>query len=635
MARSNIMAPRRSAKKPAAAAAPEGAPIGQPGTAGGIVLPPGSGQIVSGLTINPDPGSAGTVDRTLIRRQAIVVVHGQGQQRPMGTVRDFVERLWQRNPDLEDEPEEATTAAGTGTEHPGKSKEREFWIVPDGKTGLFELQRVTTPDYKGRRTDFFELYYADLLDNTPFRNLWRWLQRLVFINKDDIPPRMRLVWNTLRLGAALASLLCVWVILSLPQILQATWYESFVEISGGRLGLIYNWNLDFVSAGWIGLGLILVGGAWLALRHRMTGWLTPVQRLPAAMPVFVVLVGLGFVLWPSSPPFFAAVVLAICAYFATNEILPLFGDAASYLSAQTETVESRQRVRDRGLKLLRALHDDPDYDRVVIVAHSLGTVVAYDLLHLLWQAVGPTKQNPPRDALSALEEVDAFVTEIGSGSWDCKVDAYQALQWSAFNALRKQEATPAHAATKARPAVPAYPAGWKVSDLVTMGSPLGNATFLMAQGTKEFTQLKKERLMPTAPPRPFEATKHPTSFIDPDAKAAHHAAVFSVVRWTNMFDAHDETRFWLGDFISASVKDPKPEDAKSGESDGLFGSAMKDEPVTMRLTDGSRFFSHNHYWQDKDDWKRPLQSTYHLEIFRKAVGFDRPVPTSPPPSKAS
>src|SRR5690606_24546000 len=85
-----------------------------------------------------------------IKRQAIVIVHGQGEQRPMGTIRDFVSALWQDNPQLDT---------------PGESypRPRPIWIVPDDKSGLYELQRITTPEHNGRRSDFFELYYADLL----------------------------------------------------------------------------------------------------------------------------------------------------------------------------------------------------------------------------------------------------------------------------------------------------------------------------------------------------------------------------------------------------------------------------------------------------------------------------------------
>src|SRR5688500_17494277 len=155
----------------------------------------------------------------LIRKQAIVVVHGQGQQRPMGTVREFVTSLWQFNPQLTVSP-------------PPNGEGRNYWIVPDGKSGLFELQRVTTPPYKDpqgeRRTDFFELYYADLFENTPLRNLWRWLQRLLFVNPTDIPDRMKTVWRLLWVLTLITGGVLAWVIFNIPTLLHIFWTEAFV-----------------------------------------------------------------------------------------------------------------------------------------------------------------------------------------------------------------------------------------------------------------------------------------------------------------------------------------------------------------------------------------------------------------------
>jgi hypothetical protein len=152
--------------------------------------------------------------------------------------------------------------------------------------------------------------------------------------------------------------------------------------------------------------------------------------------------------------------------------------------------------------------------------------------------------------------------------------------------------------------------GWKVSDFVTLGSPLGNATFLVTDGKDEFARLKEERLMPTAPPQPFEKTQHPTSFIDQKAKAVHHAAVFSVVRWTNIYDEVDPGTVHKGDFISAPVT---PADH--------FGEAIKDVKVTMLKADGKRGFTHNDYWVDlAPPAKRPAEQVVAL---REAVGFTR------------
>jgi hypothetical protein len=503
----------------------------------------------------------------------------------MGTVREFVMSLWQHNPQLTVSP-------------PAADKGREYWIVPDGKSGLFELQRVTTPPYDNgsgvRRTDFFEFYYADLFENTPVRNLWRWLQRLLFVDPADVPDRMKAVWRLLWVVTLLAGGLLVWVIANVPTILHTFWTDAF--FLAGRVN----------PAGWAALG---VGAAGVAIEHLPRlggafGWLRSIPVALARVLVGIALVTLIAML--NAWPVLGALGIAIIGYYGATFVLPLFGDAASYLSAQSETVQSRQAVRTRGLTLLRALHDDPEYDRIVVIAHSLGTVVAYDLMQLLWEAVGPTKDNPPDpEQLDALEKVEAFVaTKPGAAAWtDAEVGAYQALQWTAFNALRRQGGKPATDEVVSRPR------GWKVSDFVTLGSPLGSATFLVAEGSDEFKKLKDERLMPTSPPQPYDPKVNATSFLDPKGEVTHHAAVFSVVRWTNIWDPLDEGTVGKGDFISSPVR-----------GTDLFGEGIAQQTVRI-VGEKGRSFTHNDYWRElSGKWDPPSD---HLTKLRNAVGMMR------------
>lgn len=89
-------------------------------------------------------------------------------------------------------------------------------------------------------------------------------------------------------------------------------------------------------------------------------------------------------------------------------ITPYADDVVCYVRATPGTVERRRLMRERGLALLEALHkkrlygrslkafaqaleSDPSlYDRIVIVGHSLGTIIGYDVLQLFWEKHGPT-----------------------------------------------------------------------------------------------------------------------------------------------------------------------------------------------------------------------------------------------------
>lgn len=490
-------------------------------------------------------------EQDAIKRQAIVVVHGQGQQRPMGTIRDFVEVLWSSNPDVEPAPPYTRDST---------------WIVPDNKTGLYEMQRITTPPHgDGRRTDFFELYYADLLADTPLRNLWRWLERLFWIDPVEVPGRMYRPWLAFWLLSLVALGMSFWVVMEVPQLLHADWLQPFSEPN--RLDALF--------------GLVIIV---LALLTLILPKIFPIpeqgQYVPRGAIILAIVVGIGFISW-HTPVIVAAVIVGVVIYLFVNELLPLFGDAASYLSAQTETVRTRQAVRDRGLALLNALHRDNGYDRIVVVAHSLGTVLAYDLLQFLWHDVGPTKDNrPDPDAVAALEAVEAF-SRKPVGSWTAAdVDTYQQLQWQAFTALRRQkrdEQMPAEG--------PPRQAGWKVSDFVTLGSPLANAQFLITEGAEDFNRMKRERVLPISPPEPRDDAQG-FIYTEDGVTATHHAAVFSTVRWTNIYDEFDPWLFKNGDVIGGALSSPD-----------LFGPGIRDIDVTIRKN-GRRTFSHNLYWVD-------------------------------------
>ncbi|SMQ75663.1 hypothetical protein SAMN06295905_2373 [Devosia lucknowensis] len=507
-----------------------------------------------------------------IKRQAIVIVHGQGEQRPMGTIRDFVRALWQDNPEL-DTP---------GEDHP---RPRPIWIVPDDKSGLYELQRITTPEHNGRRSDFFELYYADLLNATPLRNLWRWIKRLLWVDPAYVPKHMRWPWRFFWALTVLSAISALLAILAFPQLFDVNWYDHYVFAPEARRGQ-----------------LISLAGLLLILLPKFLRPMGFLRALPRRGLVLVIAIGiLDSFGWNFHV--FNLMLLGTLAYLASTLLLPYFGDAASYLSAQTETVQSRQGVRNRGLALLKALHNDPEYDRVVIIAHSLGSVLAYDLLHILWREVGPTKDNPPTsEAIEAFGELDAFVRCAPKDVWSVdEVGRYQRLQWRLFRSLSGQKPGTGDSAYS----------GWKISDLITLGSPLSSAEFLVTDGHDDFTRMKTERVLPTAPPQPYDETRG-ALYEDPQkGMAAHHAAVFSAVRWTNIFDRVDSPLFLLGDAISGPLA-----------GSDRFGPGIAD--INVEITWGRlgwRVFTHNWYWTDTAQDGDPPAA--HLRAFRKAVGLER------------
>lgn len=503
-----------------------------------------------------------------IERQAVVIVHGQGEQRPMGMIRDFVKVLWQFNSALGPVPKDG----------------RPIWIVPDDKSGLFELERITTESKDCRKTDFFELYYADLLSDTPVRNLWRWMRRLLSINPTYIPSEFRVLWTAFWFLSLLSVALFFTVLVAFPTLFGTDWVAVAFEYRAQPATFL----------------LIFLGAvAFLPKFFKSTRLL---EKIPHWFRWGALISAICWIYF-FHPLVWAAMVLFFGGYLAMRFLLPYFGDAASYLSAQTETVESRQKVRNRGLRLLRALHDDPAYGRVVVVAHSLGSVLAYDLLHILWREVGPTKDNPPQDT-AAMKAVDAYAAEIETWTPE-NSQIYQDLQWKAYGDLRQQKKSP-ETGPGSSPR-----AGWKISDFVSIGTPLTSAQFLITEGHKDFALMKQQRVLPTSPPQRYNDTYHSIYVDEKGREVAHHAAVFNVVRWTNIYDAFEPDFFLFGDPISGPVS-----------GDDRFGNGVYDRNV--RIEHGGvapRFFTHNHYWTEtSEDVGQPHE---HIVVLRDAVGLDR------------
>src|SRR5262249_16788288 len=77
--------------------------------------------------------------------------------------------------------------------------------------------------------------------------------------------------------------------------------------------------------------------------------------------------------------------LLVGFYAAQPFLIPVIAESAPYFSRGPQHVKARQQIREPGVELLDRLHDpDAGYERVIIVAPSLGTAVGYELLMDYW-----------------------------------------------------------------------------------------------------------------------------------------------------------------------------------------------------------------------------------------------------------
>lgn len=454
-------------------------------------------------------------------RQAVVIIHGMGEQRPMDTVRDFVKTTWGG-----DEVVKAGDTAGS-----------QVWNKPDTRTGSLELRRITTRKSKkggaypkGVRTDFYELYWADLTGGSTWQQFVGWVRYLLFRRWSNVPVDVRSAW------LALWALSIVAVLFALASVMPERIWLSFAP------SWLPQWPF------------ILIAGGLGAQIHRVA--------------------------------------------------TATFGRVVRYTRADPDNIAARAAVRERGLALLKALHESGDYDRIIVVGHSLGTILAYDLVSYFWaqrEAVGRIEVKTPEFA--ALVDVDRAAADLVAAPGPATLSAYRTMQ-ARLRRLLAKRAPAANADDDGR---------WLISDLVTIGSPLTHAEFLLAASTDDLATRQNEREVPKSPPY-RETLDRRALWLAKDSKLVeaaastcnlfaypikdsrrlwqlHHAAPFAVVRWTNIFDP--ARAIYRGDLISGPLADN-------------FGPGILD--IDLRKIRGqSKRFSHTRYWASDSDGKQLVE----------------------------
>lgn len=464
-------------------------------------------------------------------RQAVVILHGMGEQIPMQTLNALVKAVWTTDADLVD-PNKPDPNTG-GARHGNVS-----WAKPDPRNSSTELRRITTEgDVKGDHTDFYEYYWAHMMQGTTWDHVATWIRDLLFRNpRTQVPPRMLHAWVVLWIIAL--AILGVWV-----------------------------WAL----------------------------WPRPVETRP-----WVIVGG----------TLFGVVASAL----VSNVMLKRFGDVARYVKAWPPNVAKRHVIRQTGVDLLDRLIQSREYDRIVVVAHSLGTVVAYDILSMLFAKYNTvlddgTPSEMPQPERNRLEEMIREARDTGTV---LDLDAFQDQQARAFAEAKGQGAE------------------WIISDFVTLGSPLTHAEFLMAESHDDLRARQATRLLPTCPPtleydrktalHHFTYARHPDR-VTLDRRVPHHAALFAYTRWTNLFS--QERALLTGDIVSGPLAE-----VFGLQAGGKVLNGIRDIAVMPKLDANGhaapghkrRFVTHNNYWKmHKGTETGPVDVPDHIAQLRRAL----------------
>ncbi|PVV05658.1 MAG: hypothetical protein B6D77_18625 [gamma proteobacterium symbiont of Ctena orbiculata] len=436
-----------------------------------------------------------------IEKQAVLMIHGIGNQRPMETLWSFVETVWSDHKAIHNE------FAGS-----------HVWSKPDYVSNNFELRRLTTPQNSaGIKTDFFEFYWAHLMHGTGYGHLIGWLISLLWRKPSSVPPGLISAFYTL------------WIIVGIAV--------------GGWVFMI-------------GEGLANPDGP--GLLERLPYWVAVILTIAGTLAVAV----LGFLM---------------------KEVV---GDAARYLRPAAQNIQRRQEIRTAGVDILKQLHDR-GYDRIILVGHSLGSVIGYDILsHAFHTYNVPTKA--AGEAHTAHDAMEKIAQDASDGN-AADIDAVQQAQRGYFNEFTDPETINGR---------------WRVTDFITLGSPLAHASVLLAHDDASLAQKVTLREYPSCLPsleqkirttdalnRHFSYGPMPSKTNDKEVKIPHHAALFSMTRWTNLYFPCKAILF--GDLIGGPIST-------------TLGREIRNMPVGTKIRNG--FLTHRFYWK-ATDWRPEANDT--------------------------
>ncbi|CAN7657513.1 hypothetical protein LJR220_006206 [Bradyrhizobium sp. LjRoot220] len=592
------------------------------------------------------------------KRTAILVVHGIGSQRALETVRGVIRGVWldDKNP---------------------ADKGRRIWSHPEKDGADIDLTVMTTSavpeSADGRLVDFHELYWAHLMSETKAVAVLLWLYELcrkgpimkygmnglwwaaaiflclmnlsfavlvlkgILLFSQNVAQVMLvapflLLFASLLLGLVVAvrwkafrliRLLALFCVVGILVIASYFLVEKFApgnrDVPDGAelftlvaLPTLIAWLASFMLMGRQGLRAFFRA---IAISVVVFGIFVCTDRYWHPDTPFAVTMVKSWVWGLNSPWSVASAAAVIGLYLIVNAafLQSYLGDAARYFRNSPGNVAVRRAIRKEAVDTLASLHASGQYDRIVIVAHSLGTVVAYDMLRAYFSRI--CNELPPADELGP--DFDA----IDAAKWQPEDAKATIADKKALRRMARATIANIAAAAAQHSSGQQRPKTWLVTDFVTLGSALTHAYFLMCHGKAEadlkaegrvntehdlkedFARRVGEREFPTCPPKRLDRDGL-LAFTNPKThkKQIHNGALFGLTRWSNIYFPRRQL-FW-GDAIGGALSP-------------IFGYHIVDLAVSTKKAGGDDFFTHTAYWDVRrapDTCQAP-----HIVTLRKAI----------------
>lgn len=508
----------------------------------------------------------------MVKRTAVVIIHGIGEQIPMATLNGFINAVWTSDETLvgKRKPDPNTGAART---------ENASWSKPDGRNRSFELQLVTTEsDKNGRRCDFFEYYWAHRVTGTTWEQVRAWIFGLMLRDPiTNVPPNVRLAWASMWLAFALFL------------------YVSLIAALATSKDAINPAAYEFAPA---------------HLTLQLAAWVQAWPKWLIAIIWGVVGVTIG-------------VVLRI--------MVDVAGDVVRYVEARPGNIAIRQSIRENGVRLIEDLmgldeHGNASvtpYDRIIVVGHSLGTIVGYDILtHAFGRhntRVDPAKlKGFKQDSRVRMETM--IRENLAGKAEDWNVETFRGLQ------------------DECRRELNALGNPWIVSDFVSIGSPLTHAEFLLAVDKDTLDRAKRKRVLPTCPPilehdrktgllhftyRVPEVRGEGDSDDETAPRVPHHGALFAYTRWTNIYSR--PRLLLIGDIVSGPLRSVLGlSRLDRGPLCGIEDVAVLPSGEGSPSDRGWRLLTHLKYWNCEVARVRgSTEVPFHIRALRRALDLGR------------
>jgi hypothetical protein len=145
------------------------------------------------------------------RKTAVLIIHGIGEQKPMATLRSFVDGVLQHIERERQKERDAKAEANPEPEPEPDTNRPLYWSKPDNISGSFELRRLNS--YLGHRhppIDFLEFYWAPLMSGNALNQSLEWLSMLLLRRPGRVPPSLFKYWMLIWAGVLAAVLGTLW-----------------------------------------------------------------------------------------------------------------------------------------------------------------------------------------------------------------------------------------------------------------------------------------------------------------------------------------------------------------------------------------------------------------------------------------